>query len=58
MTQKRLQNELMLFVENPSPNFTAGLIDPSNPRLFRATINGPEGSPYEGGIFNLEITLT
>lgn len=58
MTAKRRQNELKFFTENPSPHYTASFVDPSNEFVWRATINGPEGTPYEGGIFNLEIFLS
>eukprot|EP00730_Choanoeca_flexa_P000997 TRINITY_DN10432_c0_g4_i2.p1 TRINITY_DN10432_c0_g4~~TRINITY_DN10432_c0_g4_i2.p1 ORF type:complete len:105 (+),score=15.19 TRINITY_DN10432_c0_g4_i2:154-468(+) len=31
--------------------------DPQNPRYFHVTIKGPEDSPYQGGIFKLELFL-
>jgi len=31
--------------------------DEHNLRYFKVTINGPEDSPYEGGIFSLELFL-
>ena len=30
---------------------------PNNPRHFKAVVNGPRESPYEGGLFELEIFL-
>ena len=32
-------------------------VDPSNTRFFRAKIDGPAGTPYEGGVFELELFL-
>lgn len=31
---------------------------PDNPRHFKILISGPEGTPYEGGIFKVEMFLT
>ena len=33
-------------------------VDEKNLRHFRAAIVGPEGTPYEGGMFNVELFLT
>jgi len=51
---KRLQNELSEAEKNPLSNISTGL---KNSDLFEwiATILGPEGTPYEGGIFFLDI---
>ena len=32
-------------------------VDPANVRSFHAKIAGPEGTPYEGGVFELELFL-
>ena len=32
-------------------------VDPSNMRLFHVQIEGPEGTPYDSGVFNLELFL-
>lgn len=52
----RIQKELQKLVKDPIPGITAG---PSGSDLFNwdATINGPEGSPYEGGVFKFKITF-
>jgi ubiquitin-protein ligase len=32
-------------------------VNPDNPRVLKGTIKGPEGTPYEGGIFQINITI-
>lgn len=53
-TTRRLQAELKEIITNPPANCSAG---PIGENLFewQATIIGPEGSPYHGGIFYLKI---
>lgn len=54
MTERRIQTELLEMKNCPPGNCSAG---PIGDDLFhwRATILGPEGSPYENGIFKLKI---
>lgn len=52
---RRLIKELKDLTKDPSSNCSAGLIDPNNLFHWEATIIGPSGCPYEGGIFKLEI---
>jgi ubiquitin-conjugating enzyme E2 D/E len=54
-TLKRLHAELKEITTNPPLNCSAGPINDSNMYQWQATIIGPEGSPYQSGIFNLKI---
>jgi ubiquitin-conjugating enzyme E2 D/E len=53
---KRLQKELLDMQKDDTPNLSAG---PVNDNLFEweAVILGPIGTPYEGGVFNLNISI-
>jgi ubiquitin-conjugating enzyme E2 D/E len=53
---KRLTKELKDMQKDDIPNLSAG---PVNDNLFEweAVIMGPIGTPYEGGIFNLSISI-
>lgn len=53
---KRLKKELDDIEKNDIPNLSAG---PINDNLFEwnAVILGPVGTPYEGGVFNLNISI-
>ena len=54
---RRIKKELEEMQKNPPENCSAGLINENDPFQWRATIIGPEGSPYHGGIFYLKIHL-
>ncbi|CAH6421739.1 Ubiquitin-conjugating enzyme E2 [uncultured virus] len=58
--QKRLQRELKEVQQDPPSNCSAGLNDEDGSDLlhWKATIMGPQLTPYEGGIFNLNIVFT
>lgn len=56
MNIKRLQKELGAITMKPPANCSAGTVD-DNMNHWKATIFGPEGSPYAGGIFELDITF-
>lgn len=53
--QKEL-NDISKTNHNDLPeNISAGPVDPSNLFIWEATIIGPTETPYEGGIFKLQI---
>ena len=54
----RITKELEEFRKDPPKNITAGPIDPSNLSVWKAVIIGPEGSPYAGGFFQIDIILS
>ena len=57
MYQKRIKNELQDLKDNPIENCSAGPVD-SDILNWKATIFGPEGTPYFSGVFHLEIIFT
>ena len=52
--KRRLNSEYKDILQRPPANVSAGLVD-GEIRHWHATIFGPEESPYEGGIFELDI---
>jgi len=54
---KRLQKELKEFMDAPSNWCKAELVNEDNLFLWRAEIIGPDKSPYEKGVFKLEIDI-
>lgn len=52
---KRLNKELSEIQHSESSNYSAGLIDDDNLFKWKATLYGPLGSPYHGGVFYLDI---
>jgi ubiquitin-conjugating enzyme E2 D/E len=53
---KRLQKELSDMIKEDIPNLSAGPVD-NNLFEWEAVILGPIGTPYEGGVFNLSISI-
>ena len=56
-SERRLNKEYKDFQKDPPSNCSAGP-DNNNIYKWKAFINGPKDSPYEGGLFELEMTFT
>lgn len=54
---KRINSEIIEMTNNPPSNCSGGPIDDLDIFKWQATIIGPTGTPYEGGIFNLTINF-
>lgn len=54
---KRLNQEMNDLKKNPVDNCSAGPVD-NTLTTWKATIFGPEDTPYHGGVFNLDINIT
>ena len=54
MSTLRLQKELDELIKNPPTNCSAGTVD-NDLFHWKASIIGPEDTPYYGGIFDLDI---
>ncbi|EEA07260.1 ubiquitin-conjugating enzyme family protein [Cryptosporidium muris RN66] len=53
---KRIQKETLNLASDPPPGINAQP-DPQNYRYFKILMSGPEGTPYEGGYYKLELFL-
>ncbi|ADO67135.1 putative ubiquitin-conjugating enzyme E2 [Cafeteria roenbergensis virus] len=53
----RLTKEWELIQKDPPTYITTGPKDKTNLNLWDGTLVGPSGTPYEGGVFQLEITF-
>ncbi|KAK6498838.1 hypothetical protein TWF481_011410 [Arthrobotrys musiformis] len=54
---KRITRELAEFSNNPVPGVSAGLASESDVFKWNVILTGPQGSPYSGGVFTLNLTL-
>lgn len=57
MALKRITKEFKELQKDTPPNVSAGPIDERDMFNWRGTIIGPEGTPYQGGVFFLSITF-
>lgn len=53
---RRIIKETQRLMQEPVPGIRA-CPDESNARYFHVTVTGPEDSPFEGGLFKLELFL-
>ena len=54
---RRIVKETQRLAEDPVVGIVAN-VDPNNSRYFHVQISGPMSSPYEGGMFGIELYLT
>ncbi|KNC84108.1 hypothetical protein SARC_03673 [Sphaeroforma arctica JP610] len=57
VTLARLNKEMLQITIEPPKNCTASFIN-DNLMEWRATIVGPDGTPYEGGVFILKLSFS
>lgn len=57
MSARRIIKEFKDLESDPIPGCSAGPSDPENLYVWNATLVGPDGSPYAGGLFSLSITF-
>ena len=55
LASKRLFHEYRLLSQSPPEGITAGPISEDDIFLWEALIQGPEETPYEGGVFMAEM---
>lgn len=57
-TKARLMREMSMLSKDPPPGIAAYTPNPSDMTSIRAQISGPEGSPFQKGIFLLTVHIT
>lgn len=55
VAQKRLFQEYRLLTQDPPEGITAGPVNEDDMFVWEALIQGPEDTPFEGGIFPAEL---
>ena len=55
MSARRIEAELKEIIKDPPASCSAGPIDKEDIYKWEATIMGPDGTPYRGGVFKLSI---
>ena len=55
MSERRIKRELERIKKDPSPDWSAGPIKDSDLYKWKGKIIGPKNTPYEGGVFYLNI---
>ena len=55
MAIKRIRKEMLELAESPDHSFCLTQVDDTDMFHWVATVMGPEGSPYDGGLFLLDI---
>jgi ubiquitin-conjugating enzyme E2 D/E len=58
MAERRISKEFRDFKKNPTEICSVNIPDPNNMYHWEAIIIGPNGTPYERGMFRLNITFT
>ena len=57
MATGRLAKELKEVAKDDSSGVKAAPVDESNIRHLKATVQGPSGTPYDGGVFEVDIHI-
>jgi hypothetical protein len=57
MMAARMQRELAQLTSAPPPGVAAWPADGASLQRLTAQLDGPRGSPYEGGVFVLEVRI-
>jgi ubiquitin-conjugating enzyme E2 D/E len=54
---RRIQREIIEVIMNPVSDCTFSLLEEHDLLHWQATLAGPRNSPYEGGLFKIEIVF-
>jgi len=57
MALKRISKELQEIIKEPVMNCTTGPVSEGDLFKWQATLIGPSATPYEGGVFSLDISF-